>query len=236
MILPGDLRLRIAAVAFVIVLLSPVSGAGPALGYLVFALAVVLSAGRPMPWRRLLHLEVFLLLLLVTLPFTLPGTRLFSLGPLTASREGLARAGVLALKVSGSALLLIACFADVEPARLGQALRGLGLPEPLVRIFLGLVRYLGVIRGEFARLQEAMRMRAFRPRSNRHTWRSYGNMMGMLLLRSMARAERVEEAMRMRGYAGRFPGEAAAPAPARDWYLAGGLVTLALVFLIWDLA
>ncbi|WP_138469243.1 cobalt ECF transporter T component CbiQ [Poseidonocella sp. HB161398] len=234
MIRPGDLRLRLVSALAAILLMTPVAGLGPAACYLGLVLALVLAAERTLPWRRLLHLEAFLVLLFLTLPFTIPGETLFRIGPLAASREGVLRVLVLAAKVSGSVLLLSLFFARAEPARLGAALRALGLPEAMVRIFLGLVRYLGLIRAEFARLQDAMRMRAFRPGSNRHTWRSYGNMTGMLLLRAVARAERVDEAMRMRGYAGRFPGSALPPPAAADWLAGAGLVILAGLLLLWD--
>jgi cobalt/nickel transport system permease protein len=49
-----------------------------------------------------------------------------------------------------------------------------------------------------------MRARAFVPRSDRHTWNSYGWLIGMLLVRSLARSRRVFGAMRCRGFQGRL--------------------------------
>ena len=46
------------------------------------------------------------------------------------------------------------------------------LPEALVQIFVLTARYLGLIRAEAGRLQEAMRARGFAPGSNRHSWRN----------------------------------------------------------------
>ncbi|MDV7145764.1 energy-coupling factor transporter transmembrane component T [Tropicimonas sp. TH_r6] len=235
MILPEDLRLRLVVAAGVVIILSPMSQLWPSLAYLGLILGLALSSGTALPWRRLLHLEAFLILLLITLPLTVPGTPMLRLWGLTASWEGGERAAVVALKVTASMLLLTISFAHEEPVRLGQALRDLRVPETLVRILLGVLRYLALIRSEFARLQDAMRLRSFRPRSNWHTWRSYGNLIGMLLLRATARADRVEEAMRMRGFDGRLP---TTPMPAvqpRDWPLAGLAAVLALGLLIWDL-
>jgi cobalt/nickel transport system permease protein len=189
---------------------------------------------QPFPWRRLFHLEGFLLLLLITLPFTLPGTTLFHLGPLSASEEGLWRAIVLACKVMACVLLISFLFASADPLSIGNALLGLRVPEPLVRLFVTVVRYLTLIQAEFSRLQESMRARAFIPRSNRHTWRSYGYLLGMLLIRAMERAERVEEAMRMRGYTGRFPQTPLPPLPLSDWISAIGLIGSSMLLLLWD--
>ncbi|RWR31820.1 cobalt ECF transporter T component CbiQ [Sinirhodobacter populi] len=213
-LVPEDLRLRLIAAFVLVACLSQLSQL-PVAGAALAVLAVA-SFGR-VPLRRLRHVEGFVLLLFVMLPFTLPGTPLLTLGPLEMSREGLARAALLACKVLASALVLLAFLGAVEPARLGAALHALRLPEPLVRIFALTPRYLALIRDEIRRLHEAMRARGFRPGTNRHSWRSYGNLIGMVILRALDRTRRVDEAMRCRGFTGRFP-HAALPRPGlRDW-------------------
>lgn len=232
---PPDLRLRIVAAFVAIACLSQVMSLPVAAGALA-AVGLFVAWSRPQGrlWRRLLHVEGFLLLLFLTLPFTMAGQPLFTLGPLTASVEGVARAALIACKVSASVLILTAMLGTIEPAQLGGALRGLYVPEPLVRLFVLTARYLSLIRDEARRLHEAMRLRAFRPRSNRHTWRSYGNLLGMLLVRALDRAQRVEEAMRCRGYDGRFP-RLAQPLPAmRDWAGLTAALGFGLVVLLAD--
>lgn len=215
---PHDLRLRIVAVFAVIVCLSALrSPLVAALALVAVLIAAGLSGPRALPWHRLLHLEAFLILLFATLPFTVAGQPLFTLGPLTATHEGVRRAVLILCKVSASALILAALLGDVEPARLGAALRGLRVPETMVRLFVMTVRYLGLLRDEARRLHEAMRARGFRAGSNRNTWRAYGNLIGMLLVRALDRAERVEEAMRCRGYDGHFPHLATPRPTGRDW-------------------
>jgi cobalt/nickel transport system permease protein len=66
------------------------------------------------------------------------------------------------------------------------------------------VRYIGVLFDEHQRLRTAMKARAFVAGSNWHTWRSYGHLLGMLLVRSMERAQRISGAMRCRGFNGKF--------------------------------
>jgi cobalt/nickel transport system permease protein len=58
---------------------------------------------------------------------------------------------------------------------------------------------------EYGRLADAMKVRGFRPGTNRHTYRTYANMLGALLVRSHDKAARVYEAMVCRGFSGRFP-------------------------------
>lgn len=234
---PDDLRLRLIAALALVVAISQLTRPGPALVALALAVAAGLVARLgPGLWKRLLHAELFLVLLLITLPFAVPGTPIFTLGPLNASAEGLARALLVAIKVSASVLVLVTFLGNLDPVRLGAALRALRLPEPLVRVFVLTARYLDVIRAEARRLQDAMRARGFAPRSNRHTWKSYGNLMGMLLVRALDRARRIEEAMRLRGEAGRFPSTALArPAPA-DWTRFGLALILAIALFSGDRA
>ena len=49
-----------------------------------------------------------------------------------------------------------------------------------------MIRYTEVVHVEYHRLRAAMRMRAFRARFDRRTFRAFGYLVGMLLVRSMA--------------------------------------------------
>lgn len=215
---PEDLRLRIVAAVLVIACLSQVQSLAVAASACGLAAVTALITGAATKhWRRLLHVEAFLLLLLATLPFTIAGQPLVSLGPFTASVEGVWRATSILCRVSASVLIALTMLGGVEPVRFGAALRGLHVPERLTRLFVFTARYVTLIGDEGRRLHDAMRARAFRPRSNLHTWRSYGNLIGMLLVRALDRAHRVEEAMLCRGFAGHFPRAVQARPPVRDW-------------------
>lgn len=154
--------------------------------------------------KRMLALEGFMLVLLVSLPFTVPGAPVLTLGPLSASQPGLGLAVLILLKANAVVLALLALVGTLEPVVLGHALARLGVPEKLAHLLLMTVRQIHLLHAEFLRLRQAMRARAFRPRSDRHTWRSYGWLMGMLLVRSLARSQRILAAMRCRGFQGRL--------------------------------
>ncbi|MCF4165586.1 cobalt ECF transporter T component CbiQ [Zavarzinia compransoris] len=174
---------------------------------LIGAFVLVLLAGRPpaVLLHRLRHVEGFLVLLLVMLPFTVEGTSLVAIGPLDASAEGLWRAFGIVMKVNAAAALLFALIGDLDPVRLGHAARRLGVPLRLVQVFVFTARYVDLFRDEIRRLREAMRARAFTAGTSLHAFRSYGNMAGMVLVRALERAKRVEEAMRCRAFDGRLP-------------------------------
>ena len=54
------------------------------------------------------------------------------------------------------------------------------------------------------KLHGAARLRGFAPKTNMHTYRTFGNMLGMVFVHSFDRSVRVYEAMILRGFSGRF--------------------------------
>ena len=233
---PRDPRLRILAAVAAVLGLSQLTVLPVAA--LACALAVALTAlsAQGLPWRRLAHLEGFVVLLLVTLPLTMPGTPLAQIGPLTASAEGLARAALLGCKITAAVLAMTLLLAGLDPVRLGGALAALRVPGQLVALFVATARYIDLIGPEATRLREAMRARGFRPRTDRHSLRSHGNLMGMLLVRALDRADRVEDAMRARGFTGHLPLQDAPPLTGRDIARAVGIAGGAVLLLIGDRA
>jgi cobalt/nickel transport system permease protein len=201
-----DARLRIVtAVLFALVTVS-LDGLSTSALALAIALVLPLSCGlSPRIFVRLLPLAFLMLVLLLTLPFSVPGETIWRLGGLAASAEGLQLALLVLLKANAVALALLVLVGTLEPAVLGHALGRLGVPDKLVALLLLTVRQIQLITDEYRRLRQALRARAFVPRSNRHTWRTVGWLMGMLLVRSLARSRRVLDAMRLRGWQGRLP-------------------------------
>ena len=155
--------------------------------------------------RRILALEGFMLAVLLLLPFTVPGETIAQPLGLAISAEGLTQAALIALRGSAVALAMMALIGTLESVALGHALARLGAPERLIHLFLFTIRYLDVLEREYRRLRLAMRARAFQTRAGLHCWRSVGYLFGMLMVRSLERAERIDSAMRCRGFGGRFP-------------------------------
>ncbi len=154
--------------------------------------------------RRLVPLNLFMLLLVVLLPLSI-GTSATGTFPSFGYRtEGLLLAARIALKGNAIVLILTALLATLDVPRLGHALGHLRMPQKLVHLLMMTVRYLDVLRRETLRLLAAMKLRGFRPRMNRHTYRTLGYLVGMLLVRSLDRSERIMKAMKCRGFRGRF--------------------------------
>lgn len=154
--------------------------------------------------RYLLPLELLMLVLLLTLPFSVPGAPVLQLGPVAASVEGVALALLILFKANAVVLGLFGLVGALGPAPTVHALARLGLPSKLCHLLLLTLRQIDLVGDEYRRMRLAMRARAFVPRSDRHSWRALGWLIGMLLVRSLARAQRVADAMRCRGFDGRL--------------------------------
>ena len=153
---------------------------------------------------RLLAVNSFILFLWLFLPFTYGGEALFSVGPLQATREGVAFALLITVKSNAIVLALLALLATTPIITLGHALSHLYVPDKLIHLLFFTVRYLQVLHLEYDRLRNAMRIRAFKPGSNLHTYRSLAYLIGMLLVKSFDRADRIRKAMVCRGFHGKF--------------------------------
>jgi cobalt/nickel transport system permease protein len=167
----------------------------PALVFAVLGGLLLVAAARISPGdllRRLLPLEMLLVLLAILL--FVP----------TRGHDSLRLASVIALKANAAMLTMIALIGTMDAVALGHALAHLYMPRRLVQLLLFMVRYFDVLGREYARLRAAMRVRCFRPRMNGHSYRAIGYLVGMLLVRSFERCERVLAAMKCRGFRGRY--------------------------------
>ncbi len=154
--------------------------------------------------RRLALANFFMLCLWLFLPFSHAGTPWLQLGPFAATAEGVWAAARITVKANAILLAFVALVATMPVATLGHALRCLAVPEKLVYLLLFTYRYIHVMEQEYHRLHNAAVIRGFRPKTDRHTYKTYAYLVGMLLVRSLARAERVHDAMLCRGFRGRF--------------------------------
>lgn len=93
-------------------------------------------------------------------------------------------------------------------AQICHALRCLHIPKEIITILLLMHRYLMVLLKEVERMQQAYRLRA--PGQKGLHIKTWGSFVGLLLLRSMDRAEEVYESMKLRGFGGQLPTDSTA--------------------------
>ncbi|MFQ5867246.1 MAG: cobalt ECF transporter T component CbiQ [bacterium] len=154
---------------------------------------------------RLLTVNLFILFLWFILPFSVKGEGIFTVGPLTATSEGISYALSITLKANAIVLSTVALIGTIPIFRLVHALRHLRVPEKLVNLFFFCYRYISVLHEDYSALYNAMKVRAFKPTTNVRTYRSYAYLIGMLVIRSYEHSQKIYQAMLCRGFKGRFP-------------------------------
>ncbi|RZB37162.1 MAG: cobalt/nickel transport system permease protein [Desulfobacteraceae bacterium Eth-SRB2] len=197
-----DPRVKIIVVALFSVIVAISSRFLALLPALAISLFLVASAKLPIKkvFYRLLLVNGLILFLWFVLPFTYKGRGLFAIGPFIATKEGILLAGQITVKSNAILLTMIALLSTTPIFSLGHAMGQLHFPNKITHLFLFTFRYIHVIYKEYRKLTNAMRVRGFVPRTNMHTYKSYAYLVGMLLVRSYDRAERIHKAMRCRGF------------------------------------
>ena len=153
---------------------------------------------------RILSLNLFLSALFLLLPLSTPGDSAIALGDFSWSWPGIMLALRITLRANAIVLFYTATISTMQPVTLGHALHRLKIPEILIHQLLFTIRYVKVLREEMDRIRNAMKIRGFSPALNEHTFRSYGYLMGMMLVKSFERSERIYQAMKCRGFSGNF--------------------------------
>jgi cobalt/nickel transport system permease protein len=184
--------------------------------YVLYPAALMSLGG--IPWRSLFPR------LLGALPFALLGAlsglllyrdRAFSLGFFTVSTGMLSFASIFVktiLTVS-AALILIA---TTSYGGINRQLVRMGMPKILSLQFIMTWRYVSVLLAEAASMSAAYTLRG---NGGRIRMKDMGSFLGVLLLRSFDRADRVYQAMRCRGFEGVYRGGKEESAAAKDfWY------------------
>ncbi|MEA2101616.1 MAG: cobalt ECF transporter T component CbiQ [Thermodesulfobacteriota bacterium] len=171
-----------------------------------FALCLVLVARIPLAGliKSLSGPNLFIAMMWVFLPFTIPGTPIFQVFSFEATRQGIIFAFIITLRCNAVILFMMALMASTSPSSMVHAMNRLHVPDKVVYLFFFTYRYAFEIIKEYKRIHTAMRVRSFRPKTNLHTYRSYAYLMGMLLVGSYERGQRIHSAMICRGFNGTF--------------------------------
>ncbi|AUG52829.1 cobalt ECF transporter T component CbiQ [Thalassospira marina] len=201
-----DPRVKIAVTILLAITLVSFASWQPMVASIAIT-ALIIASSSP-DWRktlrRILAMDGFILVTLVLLPFTFPGDVMFTLWGFDASWQGLYRATMIALKANAVMCGIIAFLGNLSSTELGRGMTGLYLPTKLTTLMMFTVRYIDVLHHEYLRLRQSMRARAFRLKTNRHSWKMTGYLVGMLLVRAHERSERILWAMKCRGFHGHY--------------------------------
>jgi cobalt/nickel transport system permease protein len=190
--LPARLKIVLAFLTIAAALLLPIS-LWPLHGCLACLVFAALGLAE-IPLAYLIRRVLLLLPLVGLMALALPLSRGFSAGWEEA-------AGILARSIV--AFLAALWLVNTTPFdRLLVAFRQLGMPRVFVALLTFTYRYVFLVFDELARMRTAQRARTFGYRRPWAVWHSTVQLVAMLLIRSLNRAERVHHAMLARGWQG----------------------------------
>ena len=191
--MPARLKIVLTLAVILTAALAPIS-AWPVHGVLATLIFLGLSvAGIPLSylWRRIALFLPFV----ACLGLALPASKGFHAG-----WDLMAAVVVRALVSFLAGLWLV----NVTPFdRLLAALSQLGMPRIFAEMLAFMYRYIFVLFDEMSRMHTARRARTFSPRSRWFEWKLTAQLLGMLLIRALDRAERIHGAMLSRNWTGR---------------------------------
>jgi len=173
---------------------------------LVFSIILIVMAKLKVKdiFSRLLVVNSFIFMLWIMLPLTFGGGKIYTLGPLNISLEGIKYASLISIKSNSIILAGMALLSTTSIYNMIHALHHLYLPDKLTQLFFFTYRYLHTIYSEYNSLNNALKIRGFKPKSNLHTYKTYAYLVGMLMIRSYDRSSRVYNAMLCRCFRGKF--------------------------------
>lgn len=237
-----DVRCKIVTILLYAFLVAGLQHLTPALiAVLLSCLTLVAAKSSPAKvLMRLLAIVGFITMFLVIMPFSVPirsGDTILVFGELrqlTFNLRGLHLAAVIAAKAIAITMLMEPLIATAPLPVTLQGVSRLGAPEMVSQMILLSHRYLQVFRAEARRMSTGMQVRGFRKRTNFATLRAVANFLGMLFVRSFERTERVFDAMRARGYRGRFPEMVELHLHTGDIALSAIWILAGLILILWD--
>ena len=200
-----DARVKLVVSFTFIALVATTQSFTTAVTSLIVAILLVFTARLPTAKvaRRLLVVNSFTFFLWLILPLTYGGSTTVLLGvPLSVA--GLKLALLISLKTNAIILSILALLSTSTIAAIGYSLQSLGVPNRLSFLILFSYRNINVIYTEYKKLLCAAKMRNFTPQTNMHTYKTYSHLFAMTLVKSWNRGERIQEAMTLRGFDGKF--------------------------------
>lgn len=237
-----DPRVKIVCLLLVMLCLAALKHLAWAGLGLLASLAAVRVARIPFryPLRRLAAMGTFLAMFVLIMPLTAPVKAgdtvvVFQHAAfLSFNLRGLFLALLICTKACAIAVLMEPLLSTAPFPVTIQALASLRVPSFVCQMVLLAHRYVFVFQDETHRMLKGMAARGFEKRTNLETLRTVGNFLGMLLVRSFERTQRIYDAMISRGYDGSFPDAATFRANRTDWLMAASWMLFGIGLLIAD--
>ena len=97
------------------------------------------------------------------------------------------------------ALLL---FEGKDAFAIAFGIQRLHAPAKLSSLFFFTAKFILLIQEEFSIFRQTLKTRGFKANTSLFTYQTYANFVGMLIIKALRRAQKLEQAMRLRGFKG----------------------------------
>ena len=176
---------------------------------------------------------LFLLVVVVLLPFLVGPTVLFRIGPLAFREEGCLQMLLVVAKFMSVLTTGLVLFGTAPFLTMVNAMRAVGLPPLLADMTLFSYRYIYEIGGDLETMETAMGLRGFRARSpSGRSLRILSSLAGSILVRTYEKSDRVHKAMILRGYGRSVRPRERTQASERDVIALVAVLLLAVGFVV----
>ncbi len=179
--------------------------------------------------KRLRWIALFVFAILIILPFTIPGKTIFQLYFLTVTKEGIITACMISLKAFSVILLVFPMLATMKFVTFIKALEKLKVPNKLTQMIAFTYRYIFVLLNEIQRTLRSIESRGYRKKLSKFNLQILSNVIGMLLVRSYERSQRIYNTMVSRGYNGKIMTLRQFKMSSKDWVKASFIIMIAVL-------
>ncbi|BAU23071.1 cobalt ABC transporter permease [Caldimicrobium thiodismutans] len=201
--------------------------------YLLLTSGLLLLAKTPLTLllKRLLLINFFLLLLWGSLILGDLLVFLYNKKGVFLDPETLSLGLYITLRSNTLFLATLALLATSPLSSLTHALLHLRVPSRLVLLFHLSYRYLSLLHQEYDKMRLGLMAKGFKPKTGLYTYRIYAYLLGMLVIKSLKRAEDLYLAMLARGYKGFYPILEHFKLQKKDFFFF--IFTLSIIFFIY---
>lgn len=112
---------------------------------------------------------------------------------------------LLAFKALNSLYIMFIMFYSQPTSELLNGLSGMNLPSSFISILFLSWRYIFLLGEKFSKLYRALLSRLFKPSIRHNSLKTYGEVMGGMLIKSIDTSDKVHKAMSSRGFNGAMP-------------------------------
>jgi cobalt/nickel transport system permease protein len=174
---------------------------------LAVSAGVLALSGLPVPFvlRRLRSPAWLLLFMTAALVLTAGGEELGRVGPVAVSRDGLVLGLTITARAVGVLTLFVVLLESTPLATSIRALSALRVPPKLVAIIFFAVRFMYLYVDDLRRMRTALTLRGYGRAGPLRGIATNAGVVGSLLVRSFEHADRIDGAMRLRGFSGELP-------------------------------